>query len=106
MGRHRAGLGDGRDPARVRPPDERRVRRHSGGRRKKSEKRGHDGFVAALAHWAAQTYHWSFEDILWRVPFSAICLLRRQQFVKPDGTMTVFPLSEIEKIDNGQENHP
>ena len=42
---------------------------------------------------------------MWTVPLSAICLLRRQRFVRPDGTMTVFPLSEIEKIDNGEETH-
>ena len=87
------------------PPDERGLRRPAGGRSKKSEKRGNDGWIAALVHWTAETYHWSFEDILWNVPLSAICLLRRQRFVRPDGTMTVFPLSEIEKIDNGEETH-
>jgi hypothetical protein len=89
----------------VLPPDERCVRRHAGGRPKKSEKRGNDGWIAALAHWAAATYHWGFEEIMWAVPLSAICLLRRQTQRDKSGNMTVFPLSEIEKIDDGEETH-
>ena len=51
------------------------------------------------------TYHWGFEEIMWTVPLSAICLLRRQTQRDKSGTMTVFPLSEIEKIDDGEETH-
>lgn len=40
---------------------------------------------------------------MWEVPASAIGLLRRQTFRnKETGEMTVFPLSEIEKIDDGE----
>ena len=87
------------------PADERGVRRDAGGRPKKSKARGNDGWIPALVHWAAATYHWSFEDILWRVPLSALALLKRREAVDGDGNMTVFPLSEIEKIDDGEETH-
>ena len=42
---------------------------------------------------------------MWGVPVSACWLLWRRRFVKDDGSMTVFPLSEIEKEDekNGKE---
>ena len=40
---------------------------------------------------------------MWRVPLSALCLLRRQEAKNKDGTMTIFPLSEIEKIDDGEK---
>ena len=42
---------------------------------------------------------------MWTVPLSAICLLRRQTQKDKSGNMTVFPLSEIEKIDDGEETH-
>ena len=42
---------------------------------------------------------------MWAVPLSAICLLRRQTQRDKSGNMTVFPLSEIEKIDDGEETH-
>ena len=40
---------------------------------------------------------------MWEVPASALALLRRQGCKGEDGEMRIFPLSEIEKIDDGQE---
>ena len=60
---------------------------------------GNDGWIAALVHWAASSYGWSLEEILHEVPLAAICLLRRQDALKKN---RIFPLSEIEKIDNGE----
>lgn len=40
---------------------------------------------------------------MWRVPLSALCLLRRQEAKDDKGNMTIFPLSEIEKIDDGEQ---
>ena len=42
---------------------------------------------------------------MWTVPLSAICLLRLQKQRDKSGNMTVFPRSEIEKIDDGEETH-
>ena len=56
--------------------------------------------MSALIDWIAERYGWGFEEIMWGVPLSAICLLRRRAHVKPDGTMTIFPLSEVEKEDD------
>ena len=61
---------------------------------------GNDGWIAALVHWAAANYGWSLDEILHGVPFAAICLLRRQDALKEN---RIFPLSEIEKIDDGNE---
>ena len=72
---------------------------------KKSETRGNDGWIPALVHWAAETYHWSFEDIMWRVPLSALALLKRRERVDEEGRMTIFPLSEVEKEDDAKESH-
>ena len=57
-----------------------------------------DGWIANLFRHAAETYGWSYEEILWRVPFSALVLLWRQDGIKAD---KIFPLQVIEKIDNG-----
>ena len=59
-----------------------------------------DGWIAAVAHWAAREYGWSWREIMWEVPASALALLRRQKQLA-DGK--IFPLSEIEKIDDGEE---
>jgi hypothetical protein len=45
-------------------------------------------------------YGWGFGEILWEVPASAIILLRRQERLAEG---KIFPLSEIEKIDDGNE---
>ena len=83
--------------------DERRVRRRAGGRLKKRDTRGNDGWIAALVHYAAATYHWGFEDIMWKVPLSAIALLKRREAVNEKGDMTIMPLSVIEEIDDGEK---
>lgn len=76
------------------------LRRHSGARPKKSEdERGNDGWITALVDYFARQYHWSFKEIFWEVPLSALSLLRRQDALNEN---TIFPLSEIEKIDDGQ----
>ena len=66
-------------------------------------KKKDDGWIAAFVDWAARAYGWSFEEILWEVPASALALLRRQEWKKEDGTFAIFPLSEIERIDDGQQ---
>ena len=60
-----------------------------------------DGWIALVAHWAARELGWSWNEILWDVPCSAIALLRRQEGLAAD---KIFPLSEIEKIDDSM-NH-
>ena len=88
-----------RDPRRLRNPAAGRQRRHSGARPKKSQdERGHDGWIAALVDYFARTYHWSFREIFWETPLSVLSLLRRQEALKES---SIFPLSEIEKIDDG-----
>lgn len=42
---------------------------------------------------------------MWEVPLSALTLLRRRERVDTKGDMTIFPLSEVEKIDDGEETH-
>ena len=69
----------------------------------KKKESGNDGWIANYADWAARTYHWSWKEIMWEVPASALALLRRQGCKGEDGEMRIFPLSEIEKIDDGQE---
>ena len=101
MGGHRAGLQDGRDPLRLRGAAQGRLRRHPGDRPKKSEERGNDGWIAALVDYFACRYHWSYREILWEVPLSALSLLRRQEYIRQP-EQKIFPLSEIEKIDDGQ----
>jgi hypothetical protein len=64
------------------------------------KKKESDGWIAAIVHWAGETYHWGFDEILWGVPLSAIALLRRQVWLKGD---KIFPLTVIEEIDNGNE---
>lgn len=59
-----------------------------------------DGWIAAVAGWAAREYGWSYNEILWDVPCSAIALLRRQGGLAAG---KIFPLSEIEKIDDGNQ---
>lgn len=73
--------------------------RHPGSRPKKSAERGNDGWIAALVDYFAFRYHWSFREIFWEVPLSALALLRRQEGIRKN---KIFPLSEIEKIDDGQ----
>ena len=53
-----------------------------------------------FVNWAASEYGWSLAEILWDVPVSAIALLRRQRKLAEG---KIFPLSEIEKIDDGEE---
>lgn len=49
---------------------------------------------------AAEAYGWSYDEIMWRTPASAIAVLRRQNlFVNGDNS--AFPLSSIEALDNG-----
>jgi hypothetical protein len=64
------------------------------------KKKESDGWIAALVHWTAETYHWSFNEILWEVPLSTIALLRRQIWLKDD---KIFPLTVIEEIDHGNQ---
>ena len=59
-----------------------------------------DGWIASVAHWAAREYGWSWREIMWEVPVSALALLRRQGQLAEN---RIFPLSEIEKIDDGNE---
>lgn len=66
----------------------------------KKKRRGNDGWIAYFAGCAAEFYGWSYEEIMWEVPASAIALLIRQQ---DRNFRRTFPLSEIEKIDNGDE---
>ena len=42
---------------------------------------------------------------MWEVPLSAIALLKRRENVDESGDMTIFPLSEVEKIDDAEESH-
>ena len=79
------------------PADERDVRRHPGAKKKAPPG---DGWIAATVHWAAHEYGWGFGEILWEVPASAFVLLRRQEGLAAG---KIFPLSEIEKIDDGNE---
>lgn len=65
-------------------------------------KKGSNGWIANLAQWCAETYGWSYEQILWGTPASAIALFRRQ-WAFGQGVNNVFPLSVIEDIDNGKE---
>ena len=60
-----------------------------------------DGWIAAFAGWAARECGWSWEAILWEVPCSAIALLRRQEHL---ASGKIFPLAEIEKIDDSLNN--
>ena len=78
----------------MRPPDARRHGRHARGSKKNSK--GNDGWIAFTVHAVAKAYGWSFREILWEVPLSALMLLRRQERLS-----TIMPLSIIEKIDNG-----
>ena len=73
------------------------LRRVAGGKKKDEPS---DGWIAAVAHWAAREYGWSWREIMWEVPASAIALLRRQERLAAG---KIFPLSEIEKIDDGEE---
>lgn len=63
----------------------------------KKNAKGNDGWIAATVHVIAKTYGWSFREILWEVPLSALMLLRRQE-----NLASIMPLSIIEKMDNGQ----
>jgi len=101
MGGHRAAVGPGRHPRGVRASGGRGRERHA--RKKKSEERGNDGWIPALIDWTAKRYGWGFEEIVWQVPLSALCLLRRQEAKNDKGEFMVFPLSEVEKIDDGAE---
>ena len=56
--------------------------------------------MSALIDWIAERYSWSFEEIVWGAPLSALFLLWRRRFVKPNGEMTIFPLSAIEEMDD------
>jgi hypothetical protein len=84
----------------VLPADGRDVRRAAGSKKKVPPG---DGWIAAVAGWAARECGWSWNEILWEVPCSAIALLRRQ-----DGLAAgkIFPLAEIEKIDDSLESNP
>ena len=76
-------------------PDEGRDGRHARGSKKNAK--GTDGWIAATVHVIAKTYGWSFREIFWEVPLSALMLLRRQE-----NLANIMPLSIIEKMDNGQ----
>ena len=66
----------------------------------RTKKKGHDGWIAALVAYAAEKWHWSYGEILWETPASAICLLKRSEALAAG---KIYPLSEIEKIDDGEE---
>ena len=78
----------------MRGADEGRDGRHAGGSKKNAK--GNDGWIAATVHIAAKTYGWSYKEILWETPLSALMLLRRQEHLA-----NIMPLSVIEKIDDG-----
>ena len=61
--------------------------------------------MSALIDWIAERYGWGFEEVVWGAPLSALFLLWRRRFLKPNGDMTVYPLTEVEKEDdkNGQK---
>jgi len=67
---------------------------------KKKDPPPSDGWIAAVAGWAARECGWSWREIMWEIPASAIALLRRQQRLAEG---KIFPLSEIEKIDDGNQ---
>lgn len=88
---------------RVQQADERGVRRHAGDRPKKRDGRGNDGWIAALVHRTAAAYGWSYDAIMWDVPMSALILLKRNEAINEKGEMTIFPLSAVEEVDDGQK---
>ena len=65
-----------------------------------SKKKKTDGWLAFLAQWCAETYGWSYGEILWGVPLSAVCLFRRSEGLKAD---RIMPLQAVEEIDDGEE---
>lgn len=66
------------------------------------KKKKTDGWLVFLAQWCAETYGWSYSEILWEVPLATICLFRRQEGLKAD---KIMPLQVIEEIDDGEEAH-
>ena len=66
----------------------------------KKKRRGSDGWIAAYAAYAAEHYGWSYREIMYEVPASAIALLRRTAGLREN---KIFPLSSVEEIDNGNE---
>lgn len=83
----------------MRPAGRRSLRRGAGDRKKKDGP-GHDGWLAAWYHYAAAEYGWSHEEIMWKVPLSVIALMMRRPLL---AEKRIFPLTEIEKIDDGNE---
>ena len=56
--------------------------------------------VVPWYHYAAAEYGWSHEEIMWKAPLSVIALMMRRPLL---AEKRIFPLSEIEKIDDGNE---
>ena len=69
-------------------------------KKKESQTRGNDGWIVQWVDYAAKRYGWSYHEIMWEVPASAIALLLRCDRVADN---KIFPLSEIEKIDDGKK---
>lgn len=67
------------------------------------KKKGTNGWLAILTQWAAEQYHWTWDETLWRCPASAIALWHRQ-WRRAQGDDKMMPLSTIEEIDNGSAN--
>lgn len=62
------------------------------------KKKTSDGWIASLIDYFAEKYHWSFEEIFYRIPLATLALLHRQEALRSN---SIFPLEEIEAIDNG-----
>lgn len=65
-------------------------------------KKKNDGWIAEWIDWAASRYGWSFGEVMWEVPASALALLRRQEEVRSEESR-IYPLQVIEEIDGEQE---
>ena len=61
-----------------------------------------DGWIAEWADWAARAYRWSWREVMWEVPVSALALLRRQEELRAEQPR-IFPLEVIEEMDDAEE---
>ena len=87
-------------PRRFCPDGPRRGRFAAGEKKKNSSEQGNDGWIVQWIDYAARRYGWSYREIMWEIPASAIALLLRCDRVAEN---RIFPLSEIEKIDDGEK---
>lgn len=69
-------------------------------KKKNSSEQGNDGWIVQWIDYAARRYGWSYREIMWEIPASAIALLLRCDRIAEN---RIFPLSEIEKIDDGEK---